>query len=134
MNLRLSGHRVMGARLVHSIFGEGVNPRLRKIRDVLDAVGLTSDMILKHGNRRIIYGIPLASNFREVLLGRQKTADPILPTDDPMETTRQMADYWRRRWLAPRIENKMYIDQVARNTLTYPVQHGRRASPIVAGG
>jgi len=68
-----------GARLVHSIFGEGVNPRLRKIRDALDAVGLPSEPILRHVDRRIIYGIPLAANFRQVLLGVDAHPSPILP-------------------------------------------------------
>jgi hypothetical protein len=37
---------------VNSVFGEGVNPvnpRLRKLRDGLDALGLSSDDLLNHG-------------------------------------------------------------------------------------
>ena len=34
---------------VNSVFGEGVNPRLRKIRDGLDELGLPSNIFLDHG-------------------------------------------------------------------------------------
>ncbi|MHC4281849.1 MAG: Druantia anti-phage system protein DruA [Planctomycetota bacterium] len=47
---------------VHSIFGEGVNPRMRKIRDGLNALGLLSDEILRHGTPRIVYGVNLVGN------------------------------------------------------------------------
>ena len=61
--------RTQGGRRVNSIFGEGVNPKLRKVRGALDALGLASDKLLQHGSARLIYGVPLAVNFREILLG-----------------------------------------------------------------
>lgn len=115
-----------GARLVHSIFGEGVNPRLRKIRDALEAVGLNGEYILRHGDRRIIYGVPLVSNFREVLIGVDDQPNYLLPATDPSAVTRCMADYWIKRWLAPRISRAGLLDQVAQHTLTYPIRHGAR--------
>ncbi len=45
---------------VNSVFGEGVNPRLRKIRDGLDALGLATDDLLNHGGPRLVYGVELA--------------------------------------------------------------------------
>jgi hypothetical protein len=57
------------SRKVNSIFGEGVNPLMRKLRDGLAEVGLPADELLLHGNKRVVYGVPLAENFREVLLG-----------------------------------------------------------------
>lgn len=66
MNVLLA--RSQDGKRVNSIFGEGVNPLMRKIREALDLLGLPSDAILRHGNRRIVYGVPLAQNFREVLL------------------------------------------------------------------
>jgi hypothetical protein len=113
-------------RLVHSIFGEGVNPRLRKIRDALDAVGLNSERILHHGDRRIIYGVPLATNFREVLTGREDVPKSIFPMDDPSRVTRVIGDFWLRRWVAQRIENPALLEEIASHTLTYPVKHGAR--------
>lgn len=49
-------------RRVNSIFGEGVNPLMRKIRESLDFVGLNSKRLLQHGNKRATYGIGLAQS------------------------------------------------------------------------
>jgi hypothetical protein len=49
---------------VNSIFGEGVNPLMRKIRDGLTKVGFPTDELLRHGNSRVVYCLPLAENFR----------------------------------------------------------------------
>ena len=38
------------------MFGEGVNPRLRKLRDGLKELGLDADELLRHGRPRIVYG------------------------------------------------------------------------------
>jgi hypothetical protein len=62
-----SNHR----RKVNSIFGEGVNPLIRKMREALALVGLPTEL-LRHGNKRIVYGIPLTRNFRAFLLGQEK--------------------------------------------------------------
>ena len=51
------------SRKVNSIFGEGVNPLMRKIRDGLGLLGLPPDELLKHGSKRIVYCVALASNF-----------------------------------------------------------------------
>jgi hypothetical protein len=68
------------ARRINSIFGEGISPRMRKLRVGLDLVGLPSQKLLHHGSPRIVYGLPLATNYRDVLLGRQKRPQYILPT------------------------------------------------------
>jgi hypothetical protein len=57
---------------VNSVFGEGVNPRLRKVRDGLDALGLPTDDLLHHGGPRLVYGVELVQNTRAYLLGRDK--------------------------------------------------------------
>lgn len=121
------------SRRVNSIFGEGVNPRLRKVRDALEVVGFASDEVLQHENKRIIYGIPLATNFRAVLLGADRTAEWILPKDNPEQTTSAIADFWIRRWLSKRIENERFLVKIAEHTLTYPIEHGARVDlpPVV---
>jgi hypothetical protein len=123
--------RLQRGRPVNSIFGEGVNPRLRKARSALDAVGLPSDLLLQHGSPRLVYAIPLASNFREVLLGRTRRPEYVLP--DGEQTTARIVDFWCERWLARRIESVEVLDDVARHSLAYPVQHGARVQlPEVA--
>ncbi len=111
-------------RKVNSIFGEGVNPLMRKMREALTLVGLPSDLLLKHGNRRIVYGIPLAENFRGLLLGLETRPQYIIPQSDPRTKTRMIGSYWIHRWLSRRIEQDSVLSQVASNCLAYPIRHG----------
>jgi hypothetical protein len=113
-------------RLVNSIFGEGVNPLMRKIREALDEVGLLSDKILWHGNERVVYAVPLARNFREVLLGIDKRPQYLIPQNDAKEKTALLAEHWRTRWLASRINTEGIIDKVEEHTLARPIKHGAR--------
>lgn len=120
-----------GNRRVNSIFGEGVNPLMRKIREALDYVGLPGDDILWHGNKRVIYSIPLASNYREILLGFAKKPRYFVPPANPEARTELLAAFWRRRWLASRIKTTGIIDKVGEHFLTFPVRHGARVGAAV---
>ena len=44
--------RKRGFQRVNSVFGEGVNPRMRKIREGLEVLGAPTDKLLLHGNQR----------------------------------------------------------------------------------
>jgi hypothetical protein len=116
--------RTNGGRKVNSIFGEGVNPLMRKIREGLDAIDLPSDQLLQHGNQRIVYGVSLAHNFRNVLLGLQRRPKYVLPQANPATITAKIAAYWQRRWLDARIDQPGLLDAVALHTLDLPVRHG----------
>jgi hypothetical protein len=120
--------RAGGGRKVNSIFGEGVNPLMRKLRDGLIEVGLPADALLRHGNARVVYGVALAKNFREVLLGLAATPKYFLPLSSVTKQTKKLADYWRRRWLAKRIAVPGILENVATHTLVYPIQHGARVT------
>jgi len=111
-------------RKVNSIFGEGVNPLMRKMREALTLVGLPSDILLRHGNRRIVYGIPLAENFRRTLMGLETKPHYIIPQSDPRRKTSMIGAYWIHRWLSRRIEQDSVLTQVASNCLAYPIRHG----------
>jgi hypothetical protein len=113
-------------RKVNSIFGEGVNPLMRKLRDGLSLVKLPAEDLLKHGNARVVYGVPLAHNFREVLLGLDARPKYFLSVRNAKEQTRALSDYWTKRWLSGRISRPGVLDEVARHTLAYPVAHGAR--------
>lgn len=113
-------------RTVTSIFGEGVNPKLRKLRGALDIVGLPADALLQHGSPRLIYAVPLASNFREVLLGRAKRPKYLLPQRADGSATDVIAGYWRDRWLTPRVQRPDVLSALANHSLTFPVTHGAR--------
>jgi hypothetical protein len=116
--------RRKNGRLVNSIFGEGVNPLMRKIREALEIVGLRSDEILLHGNRRVTYGIRLADNFREALLGVDAKPRYLISHKGPEKQTRRIARYWIRRWLSQRIARLGVLEEVAKHTLSYPIRHG----------
>jgi len=111
-------------RRVNSIFGEGVNPKLRKVRGALDVIGLPSDLLLKHGSPRLIYAVPLARNFREVLFGRITRATFVVPNKSG--ASERIVEFWRQRWLANRINQAKVLEVVGANTLAYPVRHGAR--------
>jgi hypothetical protein len=114
-------------RRVNSIFGEGVSPRLRKIRDGLDMLGFHSDVVLKHGHARLLYGVALASNFREVLLGQADAPKYALPQGDPKGVSDRIARYWGERWLSTRLANHPEaIEAVALNDVRIPDRHAAR--------
>lgn len=116
--------REQRGRPVNSIFGEGVNPKLRKVRSALNAIGLPADALLQHGTPRLVYGIPLASNFRAVLLGCARRPRYYLPRTG--NTTSLIGTYWCERWLTGRIQNAAIVEQVRRHSLVYPILHGAR--------
>jgi hypothetical protein len=116
--------RAQRGREVNSIFGEGVNPRMRKIRSALEALGLPSDLLLNHRSPRIVYAVALATNFRDVLLGRTDRPEYIVPLTT--QATDAVVDYWRERWLSRRIESDAVLSHVQQNTLVHPIRHGGR--------
>jgi hypothetical protein len=113
-------------RRVNSIFGEGVSPKLRKIRDGLDALNLPADALLQHGRRRIVYGVPFIRNLREFLLGMDDEPDYIFDLAAPKKSTEEIASWWIERWLSRRIESADVLSRVEQHTLVQPVRHGAR--------
>ena len=111
---------------VNSVFGEGVNPRLRKIRDGLDALGLSSDDLLNHGGPRLVYGVELTENTRAYLLGMDKHPRYILGQRSPKQRTHEIARWWLRRWLLPRIDREDILARAAGHNFVQPVRHGAR--------
>lgn len=80
-------------------FGQGPNWKLRTIRTGLKELGLSGEL-LKHGINREIYGIPLAHNFREFLLGHEKKLNRL---DLPIQG---LYEFFKNRWLYGRAERK----------------------------
>ena len=113
-------------RKVNSIFGEGVNPLMRKLRDGLAHVGLPAEDLLMHGNARVVYGIPIADNFREVLLGVNAKPKYFFSLANAKEHSAKLGGFWRKRWLAGRITRPGILNEVEKHTLTYPITHGAR--------
>ncbi len=112
---------------VNSVFGEGVNPRLRKLRDGLDALGLPTDDLLNHGGPRLIYGVELTANTHTYLLGIDKQPRFLLPQKSPAQRSGHIARWWAKRWLLPRIVREGMLAKVAAHRrFVYPIHHGAR--------
>lgn len=101
---------------VNSIFGEGVSPKLRKLRDGLDQLKFPTDALLQHGRARIVYGVPLARNLREYLLGMDEAPDYIFALAHPRAGTEAISAWWMDRWLSHRIESDEVLNEVERHT------------------
>jgi hypothetical protein len=113
---------------VNSIFGEGVSPKLRKIRDGLDRLKLPTDALLMHGRHRILYGVPLIRNLREYLLGMDREPDYLFDLSDPKAGTRAVVSWWMERWLVARLQNDDALRKVASHSLVRPIRHGARVA------
>lgn len=111
---------------VNSIFGEGVSPKLRKIRQGLGLLGLPPDLLLRHHRRRVVYGISLVRNLREYLLGIDCGAKYLLPLKQGANATAKVGAWWRERWLQNRIRSDEVLRAVEQHTLVRPIRHGAR--------
>ena len=113
---------------VNSIFGEGANPKMRKVRHGLDLIGVPDDLLLRHGRKRVIYGVSLARNLRQYLLGFDRKPRYLVSPRSPAAQSSAIALWWTERWLSGRIDSDEVLWEVAAHTTTYPVKHGARVA------
>lgn len=97
-------------REVNNLFGEGTSPKLRQMRNGLDALGLESSSFLKHNSRRIIYGVPLCSNTEDVVLQLTDAPAYLLPPGE--QSTSLLVNHWRDRWLSARVSRPDVLESV----------------------
>lgn len=116
---------VHGERHVNSIFGEGGNPKLRKIREGIDLLGWPSDSLLMHRRQRIVYGVSLVDNLLSYLIGTAKRPRFLVDTRR-IDDVEQISNWWFSRWLVKRISHDPVVTALAGHTLTEPVDHGAR--------
>jgi hypothetical protein len=103
-----SGHR----------FGMGPNWKIRVARTALEELGIQGNAVLKHGIEREVYAIPLATNWREILLGKQRKV---------RSTTPPVADivaFCLQRWVLPRAERDKRYRKFARRRIVECLQNG----------
>jgi hypothetical protein len=115
---------------VNFIFGEGANPKMRKLNEAFTVLGLIGENILKHNNYRVVYGVPLIENLSEFLIGYDKKPKYIMATKWKNKGTEKIAQYWIERWLLKRIENVDVLEKVGKERITYPITHGARV-PLI---
>jgi uncharacterized protein DUF4338 len=114
------------AQRVNSIFGEGVSPKLRKVRQALDLLNLPSGVLLRHHRPRVVYGVSLIKNLADYLIGLSRQPDYIIPAARGSSATIAIGTWWRQRWLRNRIKSDEVLEEVARHTRVHPVTHGAR--------
>ena len=111
---------------VNSIFGEGVSPKLRKLREGLGLLGLPESTLLQHGRQRIVYGVPLIKNLKEFLLGLDDSPKYLIDLEHPETATAAIVRWWTERWLSKRIMNDQVLAHLERHGLVRPIRHGAR--------
>ena len=92
-------------------FGDGPNWRIRVARIGLQSLGLNPDEVLKHGIKREVYAMPIATNAGAFLTGRDEE-----PFFNCM-TVDEIAELARNRWLVPRGERRPSYRQFRREHL-----------------
>ena len=92
-------------------FGDGPNWRIRVARIGLRCLGLNPNDVLKHGIRREVYIMPVASNAQAFLAGRDE--EPIFD----YSTVDEIAELARKRWLIPRGDRRPSYRQFRREHL-----------------
>lgn len=122
--VRLSEHSG-GLIRVNSLFGEGVSPRLRKVRLGLAALGWPTNELLKHGRERILYGVPLVENLRDYSLGIDAEPDYLLDPE-PVDNGTLVAAWWTDRWAKNRAAQEQVLAAMREHRLVRPVRHGAR--------
>ncbi len=110
-----------------NIMGEGTSPLMRSLREAARFLDFPNEIALEHGNKRILYGISLASNMKDVMLGKTKKARYLLGNDK--RKTKAVIDWWKRRWFYSRCARREVIDALDKESLAYPITHNAR-SPL----
>ena len=121
---RLLAQSKKGQR-INSVFGEGVNPRLRKIRDGLELLGLDSNIFLDHGAPRLVYGVDLARNTADYVIGLAVTLNPLIPAKTK-DAGQEMVRWWLSRWVMARVQRDDVLVRIAEQRLTHPIRHAAR--------
>jgi hypothetical protein len=105
--LREVSERMYRARRINNRFGEGASPRLRQIREAVEALGIDASAVLHHATPRIFYGCELHPGAISELIGLYPA------TEGRGHPANLIAKLWRQRWLSKRIQSKDVLDSVA---------------------
>lgn len=114
---------------VNSVFGEGTSPKLRKIKAGLKLLGFDSDKLMQHRQHRLIYAAPLFASARDWLMERTAFLPTFLHRPDKYyDGTEKIADYWRSRWLASRLDYTPALEALATDRFRYLSESSLRGS------
>lgn len=100
-----------GRKVVRGRFGEGIAPRMRKLRRGLENAGLDGDL-LKHESSRIIYAVELAKDYEEYLFGETDDPDYFWDFNDIESEQQKIYDHWKERWVSKRIQKENILERI----------------------
>ena len=124
-----------GGWRVNNVFGEGTSPKLRGLREGLGKMGLNTEELLIHGIEKCLYGVRLASNVAEYLLGFDPEPKWLFDQSAVDCGTTSIAKWWVHRWATPRFANEEVIRSIRKETLIHPIRHsGRVQMPTKESG
>lgn len=110
---------------VNGVFGEGVSPRLRKVRLGLAALGWPANELLQHGRSRLLYGVPLVRNLQAFAIGLDPEPVYLLDVQRPSSDD-PIREWWYERWAAQRAARREVRISMRATSLAHPVTHGAR--------
>jgi hypothetical protein len=113
-------------RRVNNVFGEGTSPKLRSLRDGLNALGINSEEMLQHGIEKVVYGATLVANASRYLLRLDDVPQYLFSLDKTQASTARIAQYWFDRWASPRMGRSETEQKLLSHTLVRPIRHGAR--------
>ena len=111
---------------VNNVFGEGTSPKLRSLRDGLNALGINSDEMLQHGIEKVVYGVTVVSNCARYLLRLDDAPQYLFSLDEAQASTTRIAQHWFERWASSRMGRSETDQKLMMHTLIRPIRHGAR--------
>ncbi len=95
---------------INSIFGEGFSPKFRKLRDGMMALGFNPTVLMRHDQTRRMYAVPTWPDANAFLRGEPaELPDYVREPSRFRDATGRIAEFWRNRWLASRLNHEPSI-------------------------
>ncbi len=95
---------------VNSIFGEGFSPKFRKLNDGMTMLGFNPAVLMRHDQTRRMYAVPTWPGANAFLRGEPaELPDYIREPGRFRDATGRIAEFWRNRWLASRLNHEPSI-------------------------
>lgn len=110
---------------VNGVFGEGVSPRLRKVRLGLAALGWPANELLQHGRSRLLYGSSLVRNLQAFAIGLDQDPEYLVDVDHAA-SDESVREWWYERWAAPRAKRPDVLASMKMHSLVHPITHAAR--------
>jgi len=105
-----------GITEVNHVFGEGPSPKMRIVRAGLEKIfepGQPTSELGRHAMERIVYGVWLAANGKEYLMGIADRPEYFFDMEtDPTTCSDRIAEFWLKRWLARRLDYKPALERI----------------------